>query len=120
MEKGERRRYPRLPVRQTEIRNGLLTGRVVNLSLGGLAIESSVGLRVDTRQRFSLRSHQRWLRIATLVRWCRLDHTVRHSEGEVAAVFRIGVAFTETPDLFHRDARRSSGDWLDLALRVPG
>jgi hypothetical protein len=37
----------------------------------------------------------------------------------VVAVFRIGVAFTEAPGLFDRDGRRSSGDWLDLALRVP-
>ena len=89
---------------QTRIRNGLLTGQVVNLSLGGLAMESTTGLRIGSRHGFRIKFADKTFRVEGKICWCRLSRTVRRREGEVVPIFRTGIAFTENPTLFSGDA----------------
>jgi hypothetical protein len=118
MSNGEQRHFPRLPVQQTRIHNGLLTGQVVNLSLGGLAMESTTGLRIGSLHGFRIKFAQRTFRVEGRICWCRLTRTVRRQEGEVVPIFRTGITFTQTPVLFSGTELQSTGEWLDLAIRV--
>lgn len=119
MTHGEQRHDPRLSVEKMRIRNGLLTGRVVNLSRGGLAMESTTGLTIGSVHGFRITSAASTLRVEGEVRWCRLCRTVRRRAGEVLPIFRTGIAFTETPNFLSRPALRSSAEWLDLLVRLP-
>lgn len=118
MSNGEQRHSPRLPVQQTRIRNGLLTGQVINLSLGGLAMESTTGLRIGSLHGFRIKFGESTYRLEGKICWCRLSRTVRRQEGEVVPIFRTGIAFTETPTLFSGTTLQSNGGWLDLLIRV--
>lgn len=118
MANGEQRRFPRLSVQQTRIRNSLLSGKVVNLSLGGLAMESTAGMRIGSLHRFRVDCAAKTFRVEGKVCWCRLSRTVRRQAGEVVPIFRTGIAFTESPTLFSHTALQSSGAWLDLPIRV--
>ncbi len=115
---GERRKHPRLAVRNARIRNVLIAGEVLNLSLGGLAMESGVAARVGSRQQFRLVLADRSLPIEGVVCWCRLRRTEKRGRGEVAAVFRMGLSFTRAPELFLRPRLRRSGDWIEPDLNL--
>lgn len=116
---GEQRRDPRLSVQQMRICNGLLTGQVVNLSRTGLAMESTTGLTIGSLHGFRITSAAATVRVEAEVRWCRLCRTVRRQAGEVLPIFRTGVTFTRAPTFPARPGLRSSGEWLDLLIRLP-
>jgi hypothetical protein len=117
MDDGEKRLHPRLIVRQTGIRNGLLVGRVLNLSLTGLALESSTGLRTGSRHAFQLELGERRFRIDAEVRWCRLTRTVGRGAGEFVPVFHAGLAFDRPLRIFPERGRRNNGACLDPEFR---
>ena len=92
----------------------LASGRLVNLSSTGFAIESEHGLRIGEYYGFSIRSepggriepgrtfptglqplhpHLRPKRFVGRVRWCSLQTTIRRTDGEVIPVFRAGIEF---------------------------
>jgi hypothetical protein len=72
----------------------LIDCRLVNLSTSGLAIETSVGLRLGVPYPFRLRDGEQALSTEATVRWCRLvrNETV---DGESRPVYRAGAAFVE-------------------------
>ena len=115
---GERRAHPRLRTRQTTIRNALLVGRVVDLSVGGLGLETTTGVRIGSRHSFTVAVGERPFRVEGEVRWCRLTQTIGRGEGEVAPIYRAGIRFTLTPDPFPAAEPKSSGGWIDPAVRV--
>ena len=118
MSQGEKRQHPRLTLRHTGIRNGLLVGRVINLSLGGLALESTTGLGTGSHHSFQVALGQKPFRIEAEVRWCRLTETVGRGCGEVVPIYRAGLAFSQPLELFPERGLQNSGDWFDPELRI--
>ena len=118
MTTGEKRQHPRLTTRQTTIRNVLLVGRVLNMSIGGLGIETTTGLRIGSRHSFSVIFAEKPVGIEAEIRWCRLTQTIGKGPGEVAAIYRAGLSFTRTLDLFPDGGLKNNGGWFDPEVRV--
>ena len=87
----DRRVEARFPVANTEIRNHLATGRVVDFARGGMAIESSHALRPGCRYTFTLTIGEHVETLEARVLWCRLAATRRLSSGEVVPLYRAGI-----------------------------
>jgi hypothetical protein len=115
---GERRLNPRLTTRQTTIRNALLVGRVIDLSLGGLGIETMTALRIGSRHNFSVVFAEKPVTIEAEIRWCRLTQTIGKGPGEVVAIYRAGLALTRTLDLFPEGGLKNNAEWFDPEVRV--
>ena len=70
-------------------------GTLLNVSEGGLSVESSLGVRVGARY------HLRWWTagyvrtVIAIVRWSRLSATRRCAHGDVAPVFLSGFELVE-------------------------
>lgn len=118
MDQGEKRRHPRLTLRHTGIRNGLLIGRVINMSLHGLALESTTGLRTGSRHTFRVVLRAQPFTIDADVRWCRLTRTVEKRPGEVVPIFRAGLALHRPLELFAERGLQNSEQWFDPEFRV--
>lgn len=118
MSTGEKRRHPRLVIQHTRIRNGLLAGRVINMSLGGLALESNTGLRTGSQYRFRVTLADRPFDIEAEVRWCRLTRTVARAPAEVMPVFQSGLSFHRPLRLFSERGLQNSGEWFDPEFRI--
>jgi len=118
MNQGEKRQHPRLTLRHTSIRNGLLVGRVINMSLGGLALESTSGLRTGSHHAFRMALGERSFTVEGEVRWCRLTRTARSRSGEVLPIFRAGLALNRPLALFAERGLQNSGEWFDPEFRV--
>lgn len=89
---GERRRHPRICVTGLDVHLGLACGTIVDVSLGGLAIETSCGIRVGASSRLRTRVHNSLVEVRGRVRWSRLARTVRTGDGEVIPVFKAGIS----------------------------
>jgi len=118
MSSGEKRHHPRLTIRRTGIRNAFLVGRVLNMSLSGLALESTTGLRIGSRHSFRVMLGEQPFKIEGEVRWCRLTETVDKGQGEVVPIFRAGLAFNRPLELFSERGLQNSGEWFDPEVRV--
>lgn len=118
MTSGEQRAHPRLSIRHTGIRNGLLIGHVLNLSLGGLAFETASTLRIGSRQRFRVELGEKRFDIDGEIRWCRLVRTVGNGKGDIVPIFRAGLAFAQPLKLFSERGLQNSGEWFDPEFRV--
>lgn len=88
-----RRRHRRRPV-DLRFRAAHLSGRVLDWSRGGLALESEGGLRVGARYALTIHSATRSRRVRGTVRWCALRRTLRTSTGEVHPVYQAGIDFS--------------------------
>ncbi len=70
-----------------------IAGRVVDLSSHGMAMESTSPLRVGGRYRLCLAAGgEKRVPVVATVRWCRLTATRRLASGEVAPLYRAGLA----------------------------
>jgi hypothetical protein len=118
MNTGEKRKHPRLSTRQTTIRNALLVGRVVDISLGGLGIETTTALRIGSGHAFHVVFREQPVEIDVEVRWCRLTQTLGKGPGEVAAIYRAGLVLTRTLDLFPAGGLKNNAGWFDPEFRV--
>lgn len=118
MSAGEKRNHPRLTIRHTGIHNGLLVGRVINMSLGGLALESTTGLRTGSCHSFRVALGDQPFKIEAEVRWCRLTRTVGRGSGDVVPIFHAGLAFNQPLELFAEHGLQNSGEWFDPELRI--
>lgn len=118
MTAGEKRANPRLTMRSTAIRNGLLVGRVLNMSLGGLAIETATSLRIGGRYEFRVELHDHTLQIKAEIRWCRLISTIGKGNGDVVAIFRAGLSFTRPLALFNEGGLQNNEGWFDPEFHV--
>lgn len=76
-----------------------MDARVVDLSSGGLGVETDRWLQVGRRYTVSLptREDGKTLRVPGRVAWCTLARTERNSAGEVAPIYKAGIQFHE-PD----------------------
>ena len=118
MNQGEKRRHPRLTLRHTAIRNSLVVGKVINLSLSGLALESSSGLRTGSRHTFRMALGERHYSIEAEVRWCRLRRTVDQRPGEVLPIFQTGLELSRPLELFAERGPQSNAEWFDPEVHI--
>ena len=70
-----------------------VAGRVVDISAGGLGIESPRPLNVRNQYPFTLSIGKSKARVRGEVRWCKLVGTYLLESGEPAPTYRVGVAF---------------------------
>lgn len=89
----ERRRFARQGISDLQLQLPV-AGRVLNASVRGLAVETSVSLQLGWSYAFRMISGTRVIRIPGKVRWCRLVSTRRGTGGEVVPVYRMGIAMT--------------------------
>lgn len=90
----KRRLHFRLSRSKVTVDSPLIDCRLLNISPSGLAIETSVGLRLGVAYPFRLRDGEQTLSTEAKIRWCRLvrNETV---DGESRPVYRAGAAFVE-------------------------
>lgn len=69
--------------------------RILNLSVAGMAVETSGRLNVGRTYSFKLRERDAEVTIPGRVAWCVLGRTRRSAGGEVAPVYRAGIQFDE-------------------------
>ncbi len=93
----ERRKHHRLPIEATTVQNVILSARVLNLSMTGIAIETNSGLYIGTRHRLRLRSLDRVVIISGSVRWCRLHRVCPNLRGDFEPVYRAGLRISSSP-----------------------
>jgi c-di-GMP-binding flagellar brake protein YcgR len=89
-----KRRFPRYEV--TGLAGRLVVPiqiRVINISLGGMALETHNYLQFGRAYTLRLGQDERGLSLTGTVAWCALRHTVRNEQGEVLPVYRAGLKF---------------------------
>lgn len=89
------RREPRFSTRSLIV-DAPVTGRVLNVSERGIAIESMERIKVGHEYLFRVRSVHKYLNVPGRVEWCRMTGTRTDSWGQQAAVFRAGVALADS------------------------
>jgi hypothetical protein len=92
------RRYPRFEVHDVEgvvLYN--LQAEVINMSIAGMAVETTRPLDVGRTYAFSIRRGAAGgeVRMPGVVVWCMLHRTRRISETEIAPVYQAGVHFAD-------------------------
>lgn len=90
----ERRRGNRYPVH--DVTGSLLfhaEARILNLSISGMAVESTSPLRIGRTYTTKLRRGEHSLALQGRVMWCRLRSTRKAGSGEVVPVYTAGIEF---------------------------
>ena len=91
---ASQRRYPRYEV--AGLGGHLVVPiqiRVVNVSLGGMAIETNSYLQFGRAYTLKLEGGGQSLSLTGTVAWCSLRQTTKNSNGEVLPVYRAGLKF---------------------------
>jgi hypothetical protein len=88
----ERRGHPRRVIEGVRVHNRAVDGELLNFCAGGMAIETSSGLRVGARYTFRLGRPWMSFRVTGSVRWSRLTRTQSQGNGEVTPIFVAGIA----------------------------
>lgn len=70
-------------------------GRILNLSLDGMALETSAYLQVGRSYLLKLEQNEEELQLRGRVVWCRMVRTDRNRQGDVAPVYAAGVHFED-------------------------
>ena len=111
----KQRLHPRLSDSNVEVDSPLIDCRLLNLSTSGLAIETSVGLRLGVPYPFRLHDGEQTVITEAKVRWCRLirNETV---EGESRPVFHAGAAFVEWQVLEPEESQSTLEEQIDETL----
>jgi hypothetical protein len=88
----ERRGHCRRTIEGVHVHNGVVSGKLLNLSARGLAIETTSSLRVGAR--YTLRLGRPWMsfKVTGTVRWSRLARTRKGPGAEVTPIFVAGIA----------------------------
>lgn len=89
----DRREHHRLAIDRLVVQSRSTTGRILNLSARGLAIEISSGMMIGSTQRLLIVSPVRRVTVTASVRWCRLCRLSPITSGDVVPVFRAGLRF---------------------------
>ncbi len=87
----ERRHHPRHSLTGLRVRLPV-SGRVLNASVGGIAIEATKSLRCGWSYAFKLGEGRRAIRIPGKVAWCRLTGRQGTEDGVPVPVFDLGIS----------------------------
>ena len=89
-----RRRFPRYEVVGLGGRLVVpMEVRVVNLSLGGMALETNDYLQFGRQYSVNLDNGGRRITLVATVAWCKLRRTKKNRSGDVVPVYRAGLRF---------------------------
>src|SRR4051794_31812080 len=80
-----------------------LDARILNMSLTGMAIETTSLLRTGSQYWLRVASGDGQFRFRADVRWCHLVRNERDASGEMRAVFHAGIDFREILDQHARE-----------------
>lgn len=69
--------------------------RVLNLSLGGLAVRTNTQLSIGRKYRFSLGGEADSVQLTGAVRWCRMSGTEKKETGDIVPVYEAGISFDD-------------------------
>ena len=83
-----------------------------------MTTETMTALRIGSRHTFSVVFVEQPVTIEAEIRWCRLTQTISKGPGEVAAIYRAGLALTRTLDLFPEGGLKNNAEWFDPEVRV--
>jgi hypothetical protein len=90
----DQRRYRRFEVHDiTGVFLFDVDATVLNLSLGGMALESSHPLQVGRRYSFRIRDGAELVNLSGVVAWCNLRRTRREAGDEIVPCYHAGVRF---------------------------
>ncbi|MFQ5527647.1 MAG: PilZ domain-containing protein [Thermoanaerobaculia bacterium] len=88
-------RATRFPVSKLEVRLGALeAGRVINISGGGLAVETEKYLRIGKAYPVRLKGPSGRARLDATVVWSRLIRTVVVNSLDVRSIYMVGMSFS--------------------------
>lgn len=87
----ERRVQHRLNTRDSTVRGPMVIGHVLNLSRGGMAVETTDGLRIGARHRMKITAPRRQVVVEATVRWCRLLRLRPGPGGDIVPIYRAGL-----------------------------
>ena len=87
----ERRGSPRARVSGVRVQLPV-SGKVLDASIDGIAIETTEGLRRGWSYAFKMAVGAKIVSVPGKVSWCRLVGTQETENGDVRPVFRLGVA----------------------------
>jgi len=91
---SDRRQFPRYEVHGVRgMAHFSSQLRVVDLSLGGAAVESTVPLTVGQAHALTLRRGDQTATLEVVVRWSRLARAASKAEGGSVSIFRSGLEF---------------------------
>jgi len=103
----DKRRHNRRWLNQMRLTSPV-SGRVTDITLAGMGIETREPLPVLKRRKFSFGLAKNQLEYQGEIRWCRFVDSIPLPNGERSAVYRAGIAFTEYQILRPRsDSRRT-------------
>ena len=114
---AERRRHPRLPVEG--VSGGFLfstNARIPNLSLDGMALETSDYLQVGRSYSLKLAHKEEELSLTGCVVWCRMVGTERSEDGEAVPVYSAGLQFENLLSGTAREVHRFLGSNAVISL----
>ena len=96
--------------------------RVLNLSLGGLAVRTNTQLSIGRKYRFRLGDKVDAVQMTGAVRWCRMSGTEKQESGDIVPVYEAGISFddvlTEKADELMEFMERNIT--LDVKQRISG
>ena len=69
--------------------------RVLNISMGGLAVRTQTQLAIGRGYRFRLGREGDAVQLSGSVRWCRLAGTERREDGDIVPVYEAGISFDD-------------------------
>ena len=72
-----------------------VSGRVTDITLAGMGIETRDPLPILERRKFTFGSAKARLEYQGEIRWCRFVDSIPLRNGERSAVYRAGIAFTD-------------------------
>lgn len=89
------RQAPRYRAHGVALRSPSLRAELVNLSLGGAAIQATgQAPRIGSEVLCELESAHTVAAVKGHVRWCRLGGTTQNGDGEIVPVYQAGIGFT--------------------------
>ena len=113
----ERRKHPRLPVEG--VSGGFrfsANARILNLSLDGVALETSDYLEIGRSYSLKLTHEEEELALRGRVVWCRMVRTEQTEEGDSVPVFNAGVHFEDLLSGTAREVHRLLGSNAAISL----
>lgn len=114
---AERRRHPRLPVEG--VSGGFLfstNAKILNMSLDGMALETSDYLQVGRSYSLRLTREGEELSLTGCVVWCRMVGTSRTEGGDAAPVYSAGLQFENLLSGTAREIHRFLGSNAVVSL----
>jgi len=68
---------------------------VLNLSLGGLAVQTNTQLNIGRKYHFRLGTTTDDVQLTGSVRWCRMSGTEKKESGDIVPVYEAGISFDD-------------------------